>query len=406
MKWRIFVIFAASACICLAACDKNSGSNEGGDGGSDSIFGDPCDDNSECPGGLCHGGMESNYCTILCMKNSECRFHASHPDPCCEKVGEQNICLLPEECGIPFGLDCEDDSNCRGGICYDYQGYKFCTMTCFSDGECQAVKEGSCCHDMGETKVCGNCSNPPDGDRDVAIECIAGTEKRCGVSPDTADWVEQCNYNGDGWDILKDCAALERICIGGECVSEDGDTEEEFPCGDPNFPPDPITWRAEDMFNKDESDPSDKADIVDSRNPRFDDGTFVHLDASIKGQELVFNLDIDRTYEYVFLIRYVCGLNYGEVSLYLDDSEYPLYQTETIIERDRINLNHDNCVDFDYDYNSMPREPIVAYEPVCIQADDNHRLRLRVYGKVASSGGYDIGVDDIYILPTDREEER
>ncbi|RJO72487.1 MAG: hypothetical protein C4523_03115 [Myxococcales bacterium] len=190
----------------------------------------------------------------------------------------------------------------------------------------------------------------------------------------------------------------------GDLDTSEPEEEEEVDlgCGDVE-PQSAIFLEAEDVFSKDESQPSELANIVDfpgqvdgdddaaegdvfdgEEVPPDERERYVRLDAEAVGAELVFVITVGQTWPYKPLISYVGGKNWGEVSLFIDDAATPVLRQNGT---DRMNLA--------YPSDEWPLGP-EAYQAVCLTAGE-HRLRVRVVG--TQKDAYTAGVDVIRLLP-------
>ncbi len=330
-----------------------------------------------------------------------------------EVDGDQESSEQPA--GLTLGMLCTSPLQCSGGICNADDGGDFCTMACAADSQCQEQLANSCCMRVDNQNIClvpSLCPNTPDGDSDLPdgdfdydldlpdMIC-SPDELKCDENS-----VVRCNSVGTRWLPQMDCSQYER-CENGACIMiTDGDADETtendesdtdgFACGDPSNRPDAILRQAERLFQEDESTPANAAEIAYSDNPAFEDDTYVRLNADDYDQEMVFEIDIDKEFEYVFMIDFVCGRDWGEASLFLDDGTEPIPLADG---SDRINLF---C-----NPGGNEEKPIrnIDFQPLCIPPNDRHKLRVRVVGKNADSNGYTIGVDYISLLPYTSPEE-
>ena len=182
--------------LLLPACstDRRGGGSDdddaGGGGGSDDDDGaggiatgdGPCEDGSDCVGGVCVALIDEPnppvYCTQSCGSScpddmycdSEtfglagvdfCRFGGTSGQPPAEEDP-------PEE---PPSLPCSSDAECDNGlICAQYMGERGCAPPCSSDDDC-VVSMGGFTFRLAE---CGQ----EDGGRDVCLpreECYDGS---------------------------------------------------------------------------------------------------------------------------------------------------------------------------------------------------------------------------------------
>lgn len=354
----------------LTAC-SGSGSSDDPDGDSDALpIGAPCTSNPECESRLCYPTADEQFCTRTCSVNQDCSDELG--GSCCQRSpSEQNICYPAHLC-IPV-----EDGDAPDGD---------------SDGD-----------------------TDPDGDDtdgDLPPTCTAG-EKTC-----QGRNVMTCLEDGSGWMLSLACGAVQ-ICQNGECLDEsDGDTDTDgdnpdYDCRPPKIIPEAILYAAERAFMPEASNPESAASIYQGSpqnpvNPRFEDGSYVRLDlpgrdagpldGDGKVQELAFYLDVDLTYAYSITIDYVCGINFGQVELYLNDSTTPLKRVEGAQPDTHIDLN---CAgEGIYSEKRLPR---ISYEPICIE-EGEHILRARVRGKASASDGYSIGVDYLMVIPDLRDQ--
>ncbi len=315
-----------------------------------------------------------------------------------------------------FGEACSNNNGCISGICYPGTSGNFCSMSCSTDMDCENVVLGSCCYPEAALKVCllpeqcivsdgdGESADgddaPPDGDN--SLECAPETY-RC-----MNNAVEQCSSNGTAWLWREDCTG-DSVCRDGACRNDgvDGDTDSatdgdgEGGCGDPGQMPGTLIRYATDMFNLLDSNPSLHTEIVTSQNPDFGSAKdYVRLNADASGEYLALDLDIDTTYLYIIELKYVCGIDWGEVSLHLDNPDsQPIKHLRTDQPNNRLNLN---CNPVDSSTPPRPQDEMytdkVTYETLCIE-EGEHTLYLKVYGKDQNSGGYDIGAWRVYASP-------
>jgi hypothetical protein len=314
--------------------------------------------------------------------------------------------------GLPLGAVCTSSPDCASRLCYPDSSGSFCTRPCASDPECSNDLGGSCCQTSPSSQnICypAHLCGLADGDGDTVVSCEAGT-KKCGSND-----VLKCNDAGNAWELDHECGELQ-TCQLGECVGgEDGDsdttdgdqesdTEEEidYGCRPPTIQPGSNLATAENALIAESSNPSAAAIIADSTNTAFDDGTYARLDLPGRDagplddqgnvQEMALYLDIDQTYMYTILIDYVCGKDFGEMELYLDDDAEPLERVLGSQPPDYIDLNCDSGIE-----SEKPLKKI-TYESICIP-EGIHTLKARVRGKASGSNGYTLGVDYIMVIP-------
>ena len=334
---------------------------------------------------------------------------------------------LSEASGLSLGASCTDNEECAYKLCYPDTAGSFCTMPCTSDDTCAAQSPGACCRrTQSGQNICmlasrcgaggsdGDVGSPPssDGDSEIPSESDGSgisCEPNTFICEDKT--VMRCNLEGDGWEAVQECGPDEN-CQKGHCIRIQGDYDEpvdgdeDAVCG--TVWPTSYGRRAEERFNKEASNPSELAHIVeDSRNPDFidppkPDGSPVHsyvrLDATDiedsdgNPQELVFDVYIERTYTYNIMMTYAGGDNWGKVGLFLGEREILLPETYEFKDE------YDLYCEPPKDYEEALMEK-VAYDAVCIQSG-SYQLKVRVVGRNVQSDGYSIGVDYIRFVPT------
>lgn len=328
---------------------------------------------------------------------------------------------------LPMGGLCTLDADCESLLCFPHEAGSFCTEPCQSDPDCFNELFGACCREVGgDQKICypaDRCELVSDGDEDYTMPDGDEMGIPCN-SPGTAvcngGKVFVCDRQLMEWTFEMECDPDE-TCQLGECLAGgtdgddadgdgDGDGGVVWRCGDPNKMPESLLKPAEEewFFNPQDSNPSAKAEVYTTENPHPDlsNATYVRLnlpggnsgplDDQGEVQELVFDfsISIGFTYEYNITIDYVCGEDWGQVQLFLDDGEEPIFRIEDAQPREYIDLN---C-DVSGVYEEKPLKKIV-YDTVCLE-EGMHKLRVRVVGRSGDSAGFTIGVDYVMILPS------
>jgi|GEM_PF-3446080 len=326
--------------------------------------------------------------------------------------------------GLPITAACTSDSACNSKLCYPFSdNERACSTTCTSHTECSTLAPGSCCQKtVQDQNICfppALCEIAPDGDNDNDQEI---TESNNCDPDDTTCFGNRpykCNSERNWEALQEDPCTDSQICINGTCQEQtdgddDQDTEQDgekiepiYECGDPCGLPSSTTRKADDpnFFIKESSNPSELADIytintdIAGMHSSFDDNVYVKLtlddgplDENDNVQELFFTLDIDTQYKYDITIDYVCGPNWGEASLFIDD--------QLVLREDGSEFVDLNCLPGG-GFDEMPLKKI-AYKTVCLDksVDENHELKIRVVGKKSTSNGYSIGVDYFFIMPS------
>lgn len=322
--------------------------------------------------------------------------------------------------GIEVGLPCSSDAACSTNLCYPFSDeLKACSTTCSSDSECIDLSIGTCCQTTKENQnICYPASL-------CSPSCDYPGENRC-----FGNDVYTCSDQGRL--VSKtDCTEDGKICSGGECMrlidgdtdddwnipdgDQEDDVEEEAPVYECGNPCQSISFINQDATNENffmisMSNPEEKASVytvdtelsglpagfIDAKYAKLtlDSVTSGPLDNENNVQELVFLLDIDYTYKYDFKINYVCGKNWGQTSLFIDNV---LIKRQTDISelQDYVDLQCTPAVGFEEKSLGDP----IAYKTVCLEKGE-HKVQVRVIDKKSTSNGYTIGVDQFLILPS------
>lgn len=135
-------------------------------------FGAPCSENKDCTSGACVKGKNGYICTKGCATDCPSGFECKQapqfqPDPV----------FLCMPILTPICEACEDDSQCKGGLCHQQAYGKFCTQPCgtvacptgysckiltdrFGNDSKQCVPENGACdcttENAGEKRLCKN----------------------------------------------------------------------------------------------------------------------------------------------------------------------------------------------------------------------------------------------------------
>lgn len=172
-----------------------------------------------------------------------------------------------------------------------------------------------------------------------------------------------------------------------EAEEEIGEEEAET-CGGEMPDPSIVEFEAEaeGVFAADETNPPDAAQVVESDFPDISGGEYVRLSGGEAGHEMVFNLDVATTYEYMLRVYLVGGDDWGDIEIYLDDMDTPL------TDRHGTSLFHlANTTGPVYD--DIALSPIEIH-PLCLEAG-THKIRIRV--ATAGEGEIDAGLDRLLI---------
>lgn len=111
----------------------------------------PCAEDGECASGLCLSfGAMGSLCSAACCGSAACgsvnRGGVSSPVACAYVAREKGVVracarVLPAEASGPVGAPCEDDGECRGGLCVEAPGSpagarRICSDACCLDASC------------------------------------------------------------------------------------------------------------------------------------------------------------------------------------------------------------------------------------------------------------------------------
>ncbi len=354
-------------------CGGGDSEEVDGDGGDGLPFGSFCSTQDECSGDACYAGSVRSYCSLPCTSDDDCVQANTNSEltACCERVESEgrNLCMLGTDCGEPSD---GDDSDGDDDLEKTEQG----------DGDSELNPDGDVDRELAEGQICWP------------------NEYRC-----ENNWVQVCQTSGKAWEDIEECIGAE-ICDGGRCVIPDGDVDGDVEdiCGNSDIIPPPIYRKAESIFNPAKSTPI-LAEIKESLNlTEFEDKQFVFLKAEEIGQVVAFDFDVDYPFYYSIYIDYVKHAHWGEASLYIDNYPDPILLTPEHQPNNRISLHDDKLAA----EGSEARLRLVSYEPICI-SEGEHTLYVKVYGKVAKSQGYYLGVDVIaaqpYIPSEDGDEQ-
>ncbi len=229
-----------------------------------------------------------------------------------------------------------------------------------------------------------------DGDEDGDMDGDADSES----SEQAEDAETESEIDGDSEIVESDGDAEADVDeIDGDIDGDvDGDVdleseveaEGESGCDWVDVPDSAFSFYAKDKVLPSESTPGAAVEIVDATdNPAFSgEKNYAKLNATEIGHELALRLNIDTTYIYTLLIKYVKSDEWGKVEVYLDDETQPLQLQDG--SGSEVDLASPTGP-----YNELLPNTATAYDPICLTGGE-HVLRLRVSG--TESSGYAIGV--------------